>query len=95
MVRLSDDEEVLTAYLESDMPYVGLTDSLHLSNIYNDAGETHDEVRLNDNIHNSPLEMLHLRCGHVSKSKMLEGYRNMLFTGSGLSRRLFSKKFVK
>ena len=43
-------------------------------------------------MHNDPLEMLHLRCGLVSK---LEGHRHMLFTGSGFSQDHLSKKVVK
>ena len=47
VMRLSDDEEVLTAvYLESGMPYVGLTNLLHLPNLRRDGGDTHDETHV-------------------------------------------------
>ena len=49
------------------MPYVGLTDLLHLPNTSRDGDDIHDEVYLADSMHNDPFEMLHLRCGHVSK----------------------------
>ena len=72
VVRLSNGEEVLTAaYSESGMPYMGLTVLLHLPSIRHDAGDEYDEVHLSDSIHKDPLEMLHLRCGHLSKSKLL------------------------
>ena len=92
VVRLIDGEEVLTTkYSESVMPYVGLSDLLHLPYISRVCGDICDEVHLSDSLHSDPLEMLHLRCGHVSKSKLLEGHSHMLFTGSGLSRKHLSK----
>ena len=53
-----------------------------------------EEVHLTDCMRYDPLEML-LRCGIVSKSKLIEGHRRMLFTGSGLLRKHLSKEFVK
>ena len=77
VIRLIDGEEVLTAkYSESGMPYVWLSDLLHLPNIGRVCGDICDEVHLSDSMHSDPLEMLHLRCGHVSKSKLLEGHRH-------------------
>ena len=51
------------------MPYVRLTDLLHLPNTCRYAGDTLDEIHLTNSMHNDSLEMLHLRCGHISKSK--------------------------
>ena len=44
------------------MPYVGLPVLLHLRNICRVGEDMHEEVHLTDSI-------LHLRCGHVSKSE--------------------------
>ena len=53
---------MLTAkYSESGMPYVGLSDLLHLPNISRVCGDICDEVHLSDSTHSDPLEMLHLR----------------------------------
>ena len=76
------------------MSYVGLT-ILHLPNFCRDGGDTREEVYVTDSMDHDPLEMPHLRCVHVSKSKLLEGHRHMLFTESGLSHKHLSKKFVK
>jgi hypothetical protein len=72
------------------MPYVPLWDILNLPDLMME--DPPDVVFLSDKIDVDPLEMLHLRCGHVSKVKLLEAFRNRLFTGSGLQRRHLSKK---
>ena len=51
-----DGEEVLTAkYSESGMPYVGLTDLLHLPNISRVCGDMREEVHLTDSMHCNSL----------------------------------------
>ena len=91
VVRLCDGVKVLiAAYSESGMPYVGLSELLHLPDI--SKCDKVDEVFLSDRVLSDPIELLHLRCGHVSKSKLLEGFKHMLFTGSRLSRQHLSKK---
>ena len=91
IVRLSDEEMVLVAtYAENGMPYVSVTDLLNLPDLT--VGENSEEVHLSDRTDADPLELLHQRCGHFSKGKLLEAFRNMLFTGSGLNRRHLSKK---
>ena len=93
-MRLCDGVEVIiAAYSESGMPYVGLSELLHLPDI--SKCDRADEVLLSDKVQMDPIELLHLRCGHVSKSKLLEGFKHMLFTGSGLSRQHLSKKYAK
>ena len=85
VVRLCDGvEAIIAAYSESGMPYVGQSELLHLPDISRCDGV--DEVLLSDRMQMDPIELLHLRCGHDSKSKLLEGFKHMLFTGSGLSR---------
>ena len=96
VVRLCDHEDGITAtYSDSGIPYVGLSDILHLSNISRDSVHLSDEVLLSDQVNCDPLELLHLRFGHVSKSKLLEAHRHILFTGSGLSRKHLSERFTK
>ena len=93
---MCDNEEVITAtYSDSGMPYVGLLKILHLRHISQDNVHLSDEVLLSDQVNCDPLELLHLRCGHVSKSNLLEAHRHMMFTGSGLSRKHLSKRFTK
>ena len=69
------------------MPYMGLLEIFHLPNIYQDA------VHLSDQVNCDPLEMLHLRCGPVSQSQLLEAHRHMLFIG--LPCKHLSKQFTK
>ena len=97
VVRLYDGAEVLIAtYSENGMPYVGLHELLNLPNINQDSEiNQQDEVMLSDDIHVNRLELLHQRCGHVSKAKLLEGHRHMLFCGSGLTRHHLSKRYMK
>ena len=91
IVRLSDEEMILVAtYSENGMPYVSLTELLNLPDLT--VEENSEEVHLSDRTDADPLELLHKRCGHFSKSKLLEAFRNMLFVGSGLNRRHLSKK---
>ena len=96
IVRLHDEQEVLTAtYADNGMPYVSLFDLLHLPDLTltdalpGDAGEVH----LSDDMRTDPVELLHERCGHFSKIKLIEAHKHLLFTGSGLGRRHLSKKF--
>ena len=44
-----------------------------------------EEVHLSDSMNVNPLDLLHEKCGYHSKSKLLEGFMSMLFTGSGQS----------
>jgi hypothetical protein len=95
VVRLLDEEAVLIAsYAENGMPYVSLVDLLDLPNlnVSDNTGESSEEVHFSDNMDADPVDLLHDRCGHFSKVKLLEAHRHMLFTGSGLSRRHLSKK---
>ena len=58
VVRLIDGEEVLTVkYSESSMPYIVLSDLLHLPNISRVCGDMCEEVHLSDSIHSDPLDM--------------------------------------
>ncbi len=95
VVRLLDEEAVLTAsYADNGMPYVSLIDLLDLPNLNlsDNIGVSTEEVHFSDNMDADPVDLLHDRCGHFSKVKLLEAHRHMLFTGSGLSRRHLSKK---
>ena len=70
-----DEQEVLTAiYADNGMPYVSLLDLLHLPNITRTDALTEDggEVHLQDNMHIDAVELLHERCGHFSKQKLIE-----------------------
>ena len=85
IVRLCDGQEVIrAAYSENGMPYLTLVDVLSLP-----------EVHLSGSINVDPLDLLLERCRHFSKSKLLEGFKHMLFTESGLTRAHLSKSFSK
>ena len=87
-VRLCDGVDVIiAACFESGMPYVGLSELLYLPDI--SKCDRADEVLLSDRVQMDPIEL------HVNKSKLIEGFKHMLFTGSGLSRKHLSKKYVK
>ena len=58
------------------MPYLTLVDVLNLPNL-NKEGVALEEVHLSDSINVDPLDFLHERCGHYSKSKLLEGFKHM------------------
>ena len=75
------------------MPFVGLVELLNLLNINN--GETFEKVHLTDKYYADPLDLLHEICGHFSKVKLLEAFKHMLFTGSGLERRHLTKQYKK
>ncbi len=91
VVRLDTGETVLEAtYSSNGMPYVNLQEILDLPNL-----TMLEEVYLSDKVHEDPLEMLHKRCGHVSKHKLIEAFKHRLFTGSGLTRRHLSKKSLR
>ena len=66
------------------MPYLALRDVLNMPNL-NKEGVALEEVHLSDSMNVDPLDLLHERCGHCSKSKLLQGFKHMLFTGSGLT----------
>ena len=70
----------METYSDSGMPYVGLSELLHLPNISRDSVHLAHEVLLSDQVTSNSLELLHHCCGHVSKSKLLEAHRHMLFT---------------
>ena len=70
------------------MSYLALRDVLNLPNLNNKEGVALEEVQLSDSINVDPLDSLHERCGHCSKSKLLEGFKHLLFTGGGLTRAL-------
>ena len=95
IVRLCDGQKLIRAtYSENGMPYLTLVDVLNLPNL-NNEGVALEEVHLSDSMNFDPLDLLHERCGHYSKSKLLEGFKHMLFTGSGLTRAHLSKSFSK
>ena len=62
---------ITATYSDNGMPYVGLSEILHSPNISQDSVHLSDEVLLTDQVTCDPLELLHLRCAHVSKSKLL------------------------
>ena len=92
IVRLDNAEVVLEArYSDNGMPFVDLKDLLELPDLTSLAAEVH----LSDKTNEDPLELLHKRCGHVSKRKLLEAFKHRLFTGSGLNRSHLSKKSLQ
>jgi hypothetical protein len=93
VVRLSDGVEVLVADYDSHgMPYIALDDMLHLPNIGHPVAMYCEEVLLSDNVGIHPLELIHMRTAHCAESILIEGYKRMAFTGSGLSRRDITAK---
>ena len=97
IVSLVDNKEVLVGqYAENGMPYVPLQELLHLPNLniamLDSACFTEDSVMLSDKFEDDKLELLHLRTGHVAKSKLLEAFRLSLADGTGLQRGHLSKK---
>ena len=93
--RLCDGQEVIrVAYSDNGMPYLTLVHVLNLPN-WNNEGVELEKVHLLDSMNVDPLDLLHERCGHYSKSKLLEGFKHMLFTGSGRTRAHLSKSFSK
>jgi hypothetical protein len=95
VVTLLDNKEVLVGqYAENGMPYVSLLDLLHLPDL-SKCNHLPDEVLLSDDYSDDPLEMLHLRAGHVSKSKLLEAFRLRLVEGTGLQRQNLSKRNIR
>ena len=86
IVRLNDQSVVLTEkyYAQNGMPYVLLWDLLSLPDLL--VEESMEQVLLSDKIEIDSLELLRMRCGHVSKSKLREAFRNCLvIIGSGKS----------
>lgn len=79
---------------DNGIPYLKLRDVLNLPNL-NKEGVAIDEIHISDNVNVDPLDLLYERCGHYSKSTLLEGFKYMLVTGSGLTRAHFSKSFFK
>ena len=59
------------------MPYLALRDVLNLPNNLNKEGVALDEVHQSDSMNVDPRDLLHERCGHYSKSKLLEGFMHI------------------
>ena len=77
IVRLCDGQEVISAsYSEKGMPYLTLVGVLNLPNLNKEAVAL-EEVHLSDRMNVDPLDLLHERCGHCSKSKLLEGFKHI------------------
>ena len=91
IVELDSGNEVLTGEYDEHggMPYVDLMEVLNLPNV--SMCNQMEEVNLSDNTGQDALDRLHERTGHVSKSKLIEAHRHMLFRGSGLQRHHLSK----
>ena len=49
---------------------------------------------INKVLHDDSLDIHHMRCKNVSKSKPIEMFRYMLLTGSGLTRFHLSKRLT-
>ena len=58
--------------------------NIYIGLIYYTEVAAIDDVHLSDNTNFDSLDLLHEICGYYSKSKLLEGFKHMLFTGSGL-----------
>ena len=52
-----------------------------------------EEVHLPDSMNVDPLDLLHERCGHYSKSTLLEEFKHILFSGWGLTSAHILKSF--
>jgi hypothetical protein len=83
IVRLVDNMEVVLVaeYHENGMPYVQLADLLYLPNIISEQGG--EEALLPDDRGGDPLELLHRRAAHFSRSVVIEAYRRQLINGTG------------
>jgi hypothetical protein len=90
---------VMTAtYAANGMPYVSLMKLLLLPKVTDEDRDVSDEdveVHLSDKPVTDPFTLLHSRCGHVSKSVLIQGYRQMLFTGSRLRQHHMTKRYLK
>jgi hypothetical protein len=97
IVELDTGEETAidVEYASNGMPFASLQDLLHLPNISQRHEEGESEVLFSDNMGEDEVELLHRRTGHYSRSVLLEGYRRMLFIGSGLRRQHLSNKYKK
>ena len=73
---------------------MGLSEILHLPNISRDSVHLSGEVLLLDHITCDLLELLHLRCGHVSKSNCWRHIVICYLLGVVSSKHL-SKRFMK
>ena len=74
IVRLCDGQEVIrAAYSENGMPYLTLVDVLNLPTL-NKEEVALEEVHLSNRMNVDPLDLLYERCGHYSKSSLLEGF---------------------
>ena len=96
IVRLSDGEVVLVAEYApgNGMPYVPIRDLLELPNIGYSAVMC-TEVMLSDNVGINPLELIHMRTAHCAEGILIEGFKRMMFTGSGLTRSDITKKAAR
>ena len=63
-----ENRKITTQYLENGMTYLTLSDILNLPNLNKECGE----ALLSDSMNVDPLDLLHERCNHYSKSKLLE-----------------------
>ena len=94
VVRLSDREPILRGeYAENGIPFVELTELLHLPNLTKETGAQDGQVMLSDNFEEDKLHLIHVRAGHAAKTKLLEAFRLTLVEGTGLCRKYLSKKF--
>jgi hypothetical protein len=73
------------------MPYVSLSDLLDLPDI-SDEGV---EVLFSDDMGEDPIELLHRRAVHFSRSVLVEAYRRQAISGTKLGMKHLSKSFVK
>ena len=76
------------------MPYVTLSDLLNLLFPNKQEVQCVDEMLLSDKFYDDPLDRRHMRYEHVSKSKLIKGFRHILITVSGLTRSHLSKGFT-
>jgi len=93
IVVLASLEVVIVAeYHENGMPFVLLSDLLDLPDISTDEGV---EAMFSDDMGEDPVELLHRRAVHVSRSVLVEAYRRQAISGTKLGRKHMSKSFTK
>jgi hypothetical protein len=97
IVKLCDGAVVLVAeYSQNGMPFVDLMDLFALPNIGGSqsgvGGHACGSVLLSDNMDRDPIELLHERTAHCSKSVLIQAYKRDLFKTPLLNRTHLSKK---
>jgi hypothetical protein len=97
IVKLCDGAVVLVAeYSQNGMPFVDLMDLFALPNIGGSKSGVGDHtcgsVLLSDNMGREPIELLHERTAHCSKSVLIQAYKRDLFKTPLLNRTHLSKK---